>query len=141
MNCRLTRGIAVSILSFFAGTALSAQENQAKRLASIVGVAVDERGKLISRDEFDETYGFLVDAQQVATRLNTYEAPATRAILDSMTTAVAQRKPPAVVRELHQHFAGSLGTAGAMDLPKLPLDTMEGHAIYNRSCASCHGMT
>jgi high-affinity iron transporter len=148
MNCRLTRGIAVSILSLFAGTALSAQENQAKRLASIVGVAVeeyakavDERGKLISKDEFDETYGFLVDARQIATRLNTYEAPATRAILDSMTTAVAQRKPPAVVRELHQHFAGSLGTAGAMDLPKLPLDTVEGHAIYNRMCASCHGMT
>jgi high-affinity iron transporter len=126
---------------------LPAQENPAKRLSSIVGVAVeeyakavDERGKLISKDEFDETYGFLTDARQVATRLSGYEAPRSRAILDSMTAAVAGRQPPAVVRELHQHFAASLGTAGAMDLPKAPLDTVEGHAIYARTCSSCHGV-
>ena len=148
MNCRLTRWIAVSILSLVATATLPAQENPAKRLSSIVGVAVeeyakavDERGKLISKDEFDETYGFLTDARQVATRLSGYEAPRSRAVLDSMIAAVAGRQPPAVVRELHQHFLASLGTAGAMDLPKAPLDTAEGHAIYARTCSSCHGMT
>jgi high-affinity iron transporter len=141
------RWIGVSILSLIAVRALPAQENPAKRLASIVGVAVeeyakaiDERGKLISKDEFDETYGFLSDAKQVATRLNGYDAKATRAILDTLIAAVAQRKPPAVVRELHRHFATSLGTAGAMDLPKGALDTAEGHALFVRHCASCHGL-
>jgi high-affinity iron transporter len=142
------RWIGVSVLSLVATATLPAQENPAKRLASIVGVAVeeyakavDERGKLISKDEFDETYGFLSDAKQVAARLSGYDAAKTRAILDSLTTAVAARRPPSIVREFHQRFATSLGTAGAMDLPKGPLDTAEGRALYVRNCASCHGMT
>jgi high-affinity iron transporter len=141
------RWIGVSVLSLVATATLPAQENPAKRLASIVGVAVeeyakavDERGKLISKDEFDETSGFLADARQVATRLSGYDASKTRAILDSLTAAVAARKPPAAVRQLHQQFATSLGTAGAMDLPKGPLDTAEGHGLYIRNCSSCHGM-
>jgi high-affinity iron transporter len=148
MNCRLTRWVAVSILSFVATATLTAQENQAKRLSSIVGVAVeeyakavDERGKLISKDEFDETYGFLSDAKPVAARLSGYDAAKTRAILDSMIAAVAARRPPTAVRVLHANFVASLGAAGAMDLPKGPLDSAEGHALYARSCASCHGMT
>ncbi len=142
------RWIAVSILSLVASATLPAQENVAKRLSSIVGVAVeeyskavDEGGKLVSREEFDETYGFLTDARQVATRLSGYDAARARAILDTLLGAVAARKPPTAVRDLHQRFLGSLGTAGAMDLPKAPLDTAKGHALYVRSCASCHGMT
>src|SRR6476660_6855081 len=132
MNCRLTRAIGVLVLSLIAATELAAQQNPAKRLSSIVGVAVeeyakavDEHGKLISKDEYDETYGFLTDARQVATRLSGYDAPATRAILDTLTIAVAQKKPPSTVRALHRLFAASLGTAGAMDLPKGMLDTAE----------------
>ena len=75
MNCRFTRRIAVLVLSLFAATTVAAQENPAKRLSSIVGVAVeeyakavDDNGKLISKDEYDETTGFLNDAKQVATR-------------------------------------------------------------------------
>jgi high-affinity iron transporter len=141
------RWIGVSILSLVATATLPAQENPAKRLSSIVGVAVeeyakavDEQGKLVSKDEFDETYGFLSDASQVATRLSGYDAARTRAIIDSLITAVAARKPPSVVRELHQHFAISLGTAGAMDLPTGPLDTAEGRQLYVRNCSSCHGI-
>ncbi len=147
MNCRSLRWIYVSILSLVATATLPAQENPAKRLSSIVGVAVeeyakavDERGKLISKEEFDETYGFLTDASLVATRLSGYDAGRARATLDSMIAAVGARQPPARVRELNQHFLTALGTAGAMDLPKGPLDTAEGHAIYARTCASCHGM-
>jgi high-affinity iron transporter len=148
MKYRFMRWVGVSILSLIAASALAAQENPAKRLSSIVGVAaeeyakaIDEHGQLISKDEFDETYGFLTDAKQVATRLNSYDAAKSRAILDSMIAAVAQRKPPTVVKELHQHFAASLGTAGAMDLPKGPLDMAEGHARYLKNCSSCHGMS
>src|SRR5882724_7849978 len=147
MNCRLLRWIGVSVLSLITVSALPAQENPAKRLSSIVGVAVeeyakavDDHGKLISKDEFDETYGFLTDARQVATRLNGYDAGRTRAILDSLIRAVAQKTPPSSVRVLHQRFAASLGTAGAMDLPNAPLDTAEGHRLYAKSCASCHGV-
>jgi len=142
------RWIGVSILPLVATATLPAQENPAKRLSSIVGVAVeeyakavDERGKLISKDEFDEAYGFVSEARQVATRLSGYDAARTRAILDSIATAVAARNPPTAVRQLHQRFVASLGTAGAMDLPKVPLDTAEGHALYVRNCSSCHGMT
>ena len=147
MNCRYLRRIGLPILSLLAAIALPAQENPAKRLASIVGVAVeeyakavDDHGKLISKDEFDETYGFLADAKLVAARLGGYDAPATRAILDSLTAAVAAKKPPATVKQFYKLFAASIGTAGAMDLPKGPLDTAEGHALYLRNCASCHGM-
>src|ERR671923_1863804 len=98
MNCRFTRGIGVSILSLLAATTLAAQENPAKRLASIVGVAVeeyakavDEHGKLISKDEFDETAGFLTDARQIATRLNGYNGPSVRAVLDSIISVVGTR--------------------------------------------------
>jgi len=141
------RGIGVSILSLFAASSVAAQENPAKRLASIVGVAVeeyakavDEKGNLISKDEFDETTGFLGDARPVATRLNSYSAPTVRAILDSLITVVKERKPPATARELHARFLNALGTAGAMDLPKAPLDTVEGHRLFAANCASCHGM-
>jgi high-affinity iron transporter len=148
MKYRFLRRIGVPLLSLLAASVLAAQANPAKRLSSIVGVAaeeyakaIDEHGQLISKDEFDETYGFLTDAKQVATRLNGYDAATSRAILDSMIAAVAQRKPPAVIKELHQHFATSLGTAGAMDLPKGPLDTAEGHALFLKNCTSCHGMS
>ena len=148
MNCRLTRGIGVSILSLIAAGSLAAQQNPAKRLSSIVGVAVeeyakavDEQGKLISKDEYDETYGFLTDARQVAAKLTGYDAPATRAILDTLTLAVAQKKPPSTVRAMHRLFAASLGTAGAMDLPKAPLDTAAGHRLYGSTCTSCHGVS
>jgi high-affinity iron transporter len=147
MNCRLTRGIGVAVLSLLAVTRLTAQENPAKRLSSIVGVAVeeyakavDEHGTLISKDEYDETYGFLADAKQVATRLNGYEAATTRAILDTLTAAVAEKKPPSVVKDLHRLFAASLGTAGAMDLPKGPLSIDEGHRLFSTNCAACHGV-
>jgi len=140
------RRIGVSILSLMAAVALPAQENPAKRLASIVGVAVeeyakavDDHGKLISKDEFDETYGFLADAKLVAARLSGYDARATRAILDSLTAAVSAKKPPATVKQFYKHFAASLGTAGAIDLPKGALDTAAGHALYLQNCASCHG--
>src|SRR3954469_23262509 len=137
MNPRLPRRTAVLVLSLFAAGSLAAQENPAKRLASIVGVAVeeyakaiDDQGKLISKDEYEETSGFLSDARQVATRLRSYDAAATRAILDTLIAAVARKQAPSVARELHQRFLTSLGTAGAMDLPKGPLDAGEGHQLF-----------
>jgi len=141
------RGVGVSILALLAATSLAAQENPAKRLASIVGVAVeeyakavDENGKLISKDEYDETAGFLSDARQIATRLNSYSAATAQSVLDSLIAVVRDRKPPSKARELHRLFTAALGTAGAMDMPRAPMDSAEGHRLFARNCASCHGM-
>src|SRR6476469_3212657 len=99
MNCRSMRWIGVSILSLVATATLPAQENPAKRLSSIVGVAVeeyakavDDHGKLVSKDEYDETSGFLADAKPVAARLSGYDAGRARAILDSLSAAVAAKQ-------------------------------------------------
>src|SRR5258707_13532108 len=114
MHYRLMRWIGVPILSLMAATVLPAQENSAKRLASIVGVAaeeyakaVDDHGQLLSKDEYDETHGFLGDAKQIATRLNSYDAAATRAILNTMIVAFRQKKPPAGSCALYRRFGPS----------------------------------
>ncbi|HWL39227.1 MAG TPA: cytochrome c/FTR1 family iron permease [Gemmatimonadaceae bacterium] len=148
MNSRLSRRSCLLVLSLVVAlpTTLFAQENQAKRLASIVGVAVeeygkafDDRGRLIAPIEYEETTSFLGDARRVAERLTGADAPRTRAVLDTMIAVVAAKRPPAEIRSLHDRFLASLGAAGAMDLPKAPLDTAIGHQLYTQSCASCHG--
>jgi high-affinity iron transporter len=123
-----------------------AQENVAKRLSSIVSVAVEEYGKavdgsgqLISADEYSETTGFLDDAREVAKRLRGYNAPAAQAVLDTLTLAVRAKRPPQSLKLLHARFVGALGAEGAMDLPTAPLDTARGHALFTANCSSCHG--
>ncbi|HUQ19375.1 MAG TPA: cytochrome c/FTR1 family iron permease [Gemmatimonadaceae bacterium] len=146
-------GFAIARLSALATILLlpaphtaKAQENSAKRLASIVSVAVEEykkavdaSGKLISDDEYTETTGFLTDAQSIAHRLKGYNAPLAQAVLDTLVAAVAAKKSPADVTLLEARFKGALGVSGAMDLPSQPLDTARGHGLFTTNCASCHG--
>ena len=144
----MLRRSCFALLSLVAASAtLDAQENHAKRLSSIVAVAVeeynkafDDRGRLIAPIEYEETRSFLGDARQVATRLTGYDAARTRAVLDTMITLVAAKKPPTEIRALHARFLNSLGAAGAMDLPTGPLDTAAGHRLYTQNCTSCHGV-
>jgi FTR1 family protein len=135
-----------AMLTLGAAPVLGAQEGPAKRLSSIVGVAVEEygkaidgRGKLISDIEFDEAVSFLKDAKEVAARLSGARAAAAQAVLDTLTAAVVAKRPPQEIAPLHDRFAIALGTEGALDLPTKALDIAEGRAIYERSCASCHG--
>ena len=146
MKSVIRTGLRAAFFLTFIASASGAQENSAKRLSSIVSVAVEEygkavdgNGKLISKDEFTETTDFLIDAKAVAQRLRGYNAPLTQAILDTLIAAVQMRVPPAEIRLLHARFNGALGAAGAMDLPTAPLDTARGHALYTQNCASCHG--
>src|SRR5919202_6964455 len=127
------------------GAVLQAQELPAKRLSSIVGVAVEEyakgidaRGRLISQQEYQETLDFLRDARSVAERLSGEQAPAARAVLDSILNAVTAKRPPAEVEAIHRRFVTALGSAGALELPNKPLDLAAGGAVYARNCASCH---
>ncbi|HEU4721928.1 MAG TPA: FTR1 family protein [Gemmatimonadaceae bacterium] len=126
----------------------AAQEHPARRVANIVSVAVeeygkafDDRGRMISTMEYQEAIDFLVDARRSAERLAGSNADMARALLDSLSAAVAAKRPPAFVDSLESRFAATLGSEAKLELPKTALNLAEGKAIYDRSCASCHGAT
>jgi high-affinity iron transporter len=146
MKSGLQIGCLVVLAAILPPATLPAQENSAKRLSSIVSVAVEEyrkavdsRGKTISEDEYSETSSFLVDARGVASRLRGYNASATQALLDTMIAAVRAKRPPQEIQLIEARFKGALGVAGALDLPSVPLDTARGHTLFTSSCSSCHG--
>ncbi len=123
-----------------------AQEHPARRVASIVSVAVEEYGKavdaqgrLISAQEYQETNDFLADARLAAERLSGDNAVAARALLDSVAAAVRAKRPPASLDSLEQRFAAILGSEAKLELPSQPLDLAQGRSIYDRSCSACHG--
>jgi high-affinity iron transporter len=126
---------------------LVAQEHPAKRLSSIVGVAVEEYGKavdsrrrLVSQAEYQETVDFLADARLVAARLSGDRAAHVRQALDSIIAAVNARREPAAVAELGARFLGALGADGALEMPRRAPDVAAGRELFARDCASCHGL-
>jgi high-affinity iron transporter len=136
-----------ALIAFGSPTSLGAQEGPAKRVSSIVGVAVEEyskaidsKGNLLSDVEYDEAVSFLKDAKEVAARLSGARAATAQAVLDSLTAAVIAKRPPQDLVGLHERFAAALGTEGALDLPSKGVNLAEGKAIYERTCATCHGM-
>lgn len=139
-------GCLAAIAAAAFATCAIAQESPAKRLGNIVAVAVEEYGKgvdahgrLVMPDEYSETVDFLADARATAVHLNGADAPAIRALLDSLSAAVHDTVPPARLASLHQRFAAALGEAAAIDLPVRPIDLVDGRAVYAARCASCHG--
>jgi high-affinity iron transporter len=127
---------------------LHAQEHPAKRLSSIVGVAVEEYGKgidaggrMISEQEYQEAVDFLSNARDVAERLSGPRASAVRSELDSLSAAVAAKRTPGEIAEIHKRFTTALGAEGALELPTGELSIAAGREIYQASCASCHGQT
>lgn len=138
--------MAAAILACMLPLLLGAQGHPAKRLSSVVTVAVeeyklgvDDRGRLISELEYSEAVDFLADARGVAERLAGDRAEEARRLLDSLATAVRDRRPPAEVIAMHARFMGALGAEGALDMPAGAPDLAAGRALYARSCASCHG--
>jgi high-affinity iron transporter len=150
MTLRTILNYGIFALALLLGVAaprtLRAQEGAAKRLAQIVGVAVDEygkavdeRGRLISDLEYDEAVTFLANAREVAARLSGARADSARAVLDTLIAEVDARQPPADVVALHERFNAALGPDGALDHPTRALDLAQGETIYLRTCAQCHG--
>lgn len=136
------------LATLFCATALQAQEHPAKRLSSIVGVAVeeyakgiDESGRMISEQEYQEAVDFLAGARGVAERLSGPRASAVRAVLDTLATAVTAREAPSAIAQIHERFTSALGAEGALDLPAAALSLAAGHDAYQQNCASCHGQT
>jgi high-affinity iron transporter len=136
----------IAILVLPLPAVLGAQEHPARRVANIVSVAVEEYGKavdgsghLLSAQEYQEANDFLVDAQRAAERLSGASAAPARALLDSIAAAVAAKRSPAALDSLEKRFADLLGNEAKLELPRQPLDLVEGHRIFTQSCASCHG--
>src|SRR5215813_2916162 len=88
----LSAGAALTMwVALGVGTLAAKQERPTQRVANIVSVAVeeygkgvDERGRLISRDEYDETVGFLRDARAAMSRLPSDRVAAASPLLDSI---------------------------------------------------------
>src|SRR5215510_7104781 len=129
-------GCATAFLAFAGLTARAQTAHPVQRVANIVSVAVEEyakgidaNGRVIAADEYAETVGFLNDAKVAALRLPGERALAT-ALLDSMVSAVAERKPPLVLVDLNKRFAAALGSEAALSLPTRELSVAEGRTLY-----------
>ena len=127
------------------GSVWAQEDHPVQRVANIVSVAVeeyrkgvDEHGRLISRDEYDEAAGFLADARSASGRLSG-DRTAARALLDSIIAAVAAKQPPSSLEALNQRFAVSLGSDAALELPRKAIDVAAGRRLYEAQCTSCHG--
>jgi high-affinity iron transporter len=150
MSFRDKLGRAAAVFLTAAGLGLPhllvAQESPARRVANIVSVAVeeyrkgvDENGRLISRDEYDEAVDFLKDARTTAARLPGDRVAAATTLLDSIMAAIQAKKPPSTLAALDQRFAEALGSEAALELPRKAIDLADGGRLYSTNCASCHG--
>ena len=144
---RRARFLGVAAALTWASSHAAAQEHPVKRLANIVTVAleeyakgIDNGGRLISAQEYQEAVDFLDDARRAAERLPGQRGDTARALLDSIIAAVRAKRPRTAIAELNRRFANALGSEAALDLPKRPIDVAAGRAIYEKSCASCHGL-
>lgn len=148
---RAAFGAAVFALGALAAGSLSpravgAQESPAKRLANVVGVAVDEYGKGVDAQgrifaplEYDEAVAFLGDARTIADRVADQRSAALGTIVDEMRVAVRAKVAPSVLEEIHRRLIALLGPDATLDYPSSPVDLEAGRALYAQRCASCHG--
>lgn len=146
MGNRTTLGGFLLLTAGLAALPSGAQEPPARRVANIVSVAVEEygkavdaNGKLVSAQEYQETTDFLADASRSAQRLSGATAAPARALLDSISRAVASKRSPAALDSLEARFAALLGNEAKLELPAGALNLAEGRAIFQKDCASCHG--
>ena len=145
---RRIRLLAVLVIALVVGPdSLMGQEHPVQRVANIVTVAleeygkgIDERGRMISAQEYQEAVDFLTDARRTAERLPGAPGNTARALLDSIVVAVNQRRPPSELASLNRRVAAALGSEAALELPKGPIDVAAGGVIYQKNCATCHGL-
>ncbi len=141
------RLIVPFIATLVAVVAPGAQERPGKRLAMIVNVAVteyalavDEQGKLINEIEYTEAVDFLASARDVAARLGGDRVEQVRALLDTMSLAVQNRRPPSELKSVQGRLVQAMGADASLDMPTRKLDPAEGERLYQANCATCHGV-
>src|SRR5690349_8837365 len=84
---------------------------------AVVAQGIDDRGRMISAQEYQEAVDFLADARRTAERLPSPKADTARVILDSIIAAVTAKRPPSALAALNNRFATALGSEAALDLP------------------------
>jgi len=138
--------LAAAAFTPLAPRGLGAQEAPAKRLANVVGVAVDEYGKgvdsagrIFAPLEYEEAVAFLGDARGIADRVADSRSAALGALVDEMRAAVGEKVAPSVLEEIHRRMIALLGPDATLDYPTVPVDLETGRALYAQRCASCHG--
>jgi high-affinity iron transporter len=148
MRNRHFHALMLGAFLFIGSSEAGAQESPVRRVANVVSVAVEEygkgvdaSGKLVSQIEYQEAVDFLADAKLQAARLAGDRAATARAILDSIVAGVAARQQPDSVRALEQRFTAALGSEASLEHPTKLLDVAEGKTLYERTCASCHGIS
>ena len=136
----------LSVGSLVSSGRAAAQERPAKRVASIVSVAVEEYakgidagGRMVSQQEFEEAVSFLEDARESAARLSGARSDSARIALDSLSAAMLRHVAPAALSGWHARFAAMLGADAALDEPTRRIDVANGRSTYVRLCAECHG--
>lgn len=141
-------GILALLIGLSCPAGAAPQEPVGKRLAAIIGVAVeeyakgvDESGRVKSVTELDEATGFIDEARNAALRLATPRAPEVRRSLDSLMASARRHDPPTALRRWYDVFSQALGSDGALDLPTRAIDLAHGRSIYNGRCAACHGVS
>jgi len=129
-------------------TVALAQDSPGKRLAGITAVAMEEyrlgvsaSGGVLSQMELDEARAFLIDARDVAARIDGANAGRIRVLVDSLADAAARRATPAHLDSLYQRLVVALGADAVLDLPSRPVNVVQGRARFQQHCASCHGAT
>jgi len=123
-----------------------AQDSPGKRLAGVVAVAVSEyhlgvgpKGGILSQTELDEAREFFTDARDVAKRVTGPNAPAVRAIVDSLADAVTKARPANAIDSIYLKLTRALGADAILARGSRHPDADAGRVLFNRSCAQCHG--
>lgn len=140
---RTSAGVAVLLLG---ATIVQAQDDPVRRAANIVSVAVaeygkgvDSQGRRVDAAEQQEAVDFLREARSGAGRLTGERATSALTILDSLIIAAEATRPPQELAAMQQRFAAMLGSQAALEVPRHSIDINDGRALFEKSCASCHG--
>jgi high-affinity iron transporter len=148
MNCRTKFGRTALrvILLMLGATSVLAQEDPVRRVANIVSVAVaeygkgvDAQGRRVDAAEQQEAVDFLREARSGAAALTGDQMANARAVLDSLIGAAEAARPPRELAAMQQRFAALLGSRAALEVPRSSIDVIEGRALFDKRCASCHG--
>ncbi|HEY7859936.1 MAG TPA: cytochrome c, partial [Gemmatimonadaceae bacterium] len=134
------------ILLMLGATSVLAQEDPVRRVANIVSVAVaeygkgvDAQGRRVDAAEQQEAVDFLREARSGAAALTGDQMANARAVLDSLIGAAEAARPPRELAAMQQRFAALLGSRAALEVPRSSIDVIEGRALFDKRCASCHG--
>ncbi|HEY2824610.1 MAG TPA: FTR1 family protein [Gemmatimonadales bacterium] len=153
LNHRFSLYMLFAPLAWLAGAApsLAAQANDttvARRIAAVTSIALTEYrggvadGKVIAASEVEEARLFVADARGKAGELSPGLRARVMPWLDSLAAGVTAHRPAADLAIPAAALRAALVSAVGPNLdplPDAPPSLAKGRAIYQSTCASCHG--